>query len=75
MGPFVVARRPDNEQHLACMPANALEAQLAIEETRQCRQIDAMLGDVRLALGFVEGNHCQIVDALYQEVKENCRCD
>jgi hypothetical protein len=30
VGPFVVARRPDNDQYLACMPAKALEAQLAI---------------------------------------------
>ncbi len=77
MGPFVVARRPDNEQHFSRVPANALEAQLAIgfarifagqqvtlKETRQRGQINAVLGNVRLTLGFVEGDHCQIVDAL-----------
>lgn len=76
MGPFVLARRPDDEQHLSGVPTNALKAQLAvglsrilarqqvtIKEVRQCRQIDAVLGDVRLALGFVEGDH-----------KSDCRC-
>jgi hypothetical protein len=76
VGPFVVARRPDDEQQLSRVPTNALKAQLAIglshilarqqitiKEVRQLRQIDAVLGDVRLAFGFVEGDH-----------KSNCRC-
>ena len=88
MRPFVVARRPDNKQHLPLMPTNALKAQLAIgyarifsgqqvtiKETWQRRQINAVLGNVRLTLGFVVSNHSQIVDALCPEVKENCRCN
>jgi len=77
MGPFVVARRPDNEQHFSRVPANTLKAHLAIgfacifagqqitiKETRQRREINAVLDNVRLALGFVVGDHSQIVDAL-----------
>ena len=77
MGPFIVARRPDNEQHFFRVLVNTLKAQLAIgfarifagqqvtiKETRQRRQINAVLDNVRPALGFVVSDHQQIVDAL-----------
>ena len=70
MRPFVVARRPDNEQHLSCVPTNALKArfaisfarifagqQVTIKETGQRCQVNAVLGNIRLALGFVESDH------------------
>lgn len=70
MGPFVVARRPDNEQQFSRVPANALKAQLAvglahifagqqvtIEEARQRCQINAVFGKVSLALALIEGDH------------------
>ena len=78
--PFVVAGRPDDEQHVSRVPANALEAQLTVrftcifagqqvtfKEVRQRRHVNAVLGEVHLALGFVEGDHDQNVDAIYQE--------
>jgi predicted Kef-type K+ transport protein len=59
------------------MPAYTLKARLAvgfarifagqqvtIKETRQRCQINAVLGNVRLALGFLVRDDCQIVDAL-----------